>query len=239
MTPIPLQEKTKKYVRVQTQDIISNTLWLTITLIGIYLFVRILGIDDIRGRVALLGAWGPITIILLKASTLVVAPLGGGPLYPLAGAAFGFWWGFVLTFTGDIIGSAIAFYISRIWGRSVVQYLVTKPGMRVVDAILSYISTTRGLIYARLIFFSFPEGVTYAAGLTPIPFWKFLALMVPIGVGPAALLVAFGDIFSFYRTTHPTVIALIYLASIALMVGGGYWLYRQAQQRVSETHSTI
>ncbi|TSD02929.1 MAG: hypothetical protein Greene071436_375 [Parcubacteria group bacterium Greene0714_36] len=211
-------------------DAIVNIAWFAFTIAAIYLFAKFLGVDEMRERIATAGIWGPFIIILLKASTLVVAPLGGAPLYPIAGAAFGFWKGFIYTFIGDLLGTAVAFFISRIFGRKIVQYFVTKPGMKIVDIILNYLGTPRGLIHARLVFFSFPEGVTYAAGLTAMPFWKFLVLLVPIGIGPAALLVAFGHLFSLYITAHPFLVALGYLLIIAIMVGGGYWFYHKAKK---------
>lgn len=211
-------------------DALLNIVWIGLTITAIYLFARFMGINEMRERIAMVGIWGPLLIILLKASTLVVAPLGGSPLYPIAGAAFGFWYGFLYTFLGDFLGTAIAFYISRLFGRKVAEYFVTKPGMRVVDAVLGYLETTRGLIQARLIFFSFPEGVVYAAGLTAIPFWKFLVVLIPIGIGPAALLVAFGQALSLYITTHPFLVALGYFVTIGIMAGGGYWFYHRAQK---------
>ena len=129
----------------------------------------------------------------------------------------------------DILGTAVAFFISRLFGRRVVRYFITRPGMKMVDMILTYLGTTRGLIYARLIFFSFPEGVVYAAGLTDMPFWKFLALMIPIGIGPHALMVWSGDFFSQYAAAHPYLLPLGYMLALAVMGGGGYWFYRRAQ----------
>ncbi|MDP3771981.1 MAG: VTT domain-containing protein [bacterium] len=218
-----------KGVKAGYQETMLNILWLGLTIAAIYFFAQFLGISETRERIAAAGIWGPFIVILLKASTLVIAPLGGSPLYPIAGAAFGFWHGFIYTSLGDLLGSAIAFFISRIFGRKVVQYFVTKPGMKIIDIILAYLGTPRGLIHARLVFFSFPEGVTYAAGLTTMPFWKFLALLVPIGIGPAALLVAFGSLLSAYITAHPFLIILGYLLTTGIMAGGGYWFYRKAQ----------
>src|SRR3990167_8172879 len=167
----------------------TNIFWIILTIVAVYFFAHYIGIDSVRQRVTAAGVWGLVIVILLKASTLVVAPLGGSPLYPIAGVAFGFWYGFLYTFIGDILGAAIAFFISRWFGRRIVQYFVTRPGMKLLEVILGYLGTTRGLIYARLIFFSFPEGVVYAAGLTTIPFWKFLVLMIPIGIGPHIFMV--------------------------------------------------
>ena len=216
------------------RELYANIFWIILTIVAVYFFARLLGIDSVRERIATAGVWGPLLIILLKASTLVVAPLGGSPLYPLAGIAFGFWNGFLYTLIGDIFGAAIAFFISRWFGRRVVQYFVTRPGMKLVDVILAYLGTTRGLIYARLIFFSFPEGVTYAAGLTTISFWKFLALMLPIGIGPHALMVWSGDALSRY-ITNPSVIVFWYILALVIMGGGGYLFYRKAKKFSPDT----
>jgi len=210
-------------------ELCTNIFWIILTIVAVYFFAHSIGIDSVRERVTAAGVWGPVIVILLKASTLVVAPLGGAPLYPIAGVIFGFWYGFLYTFIGDILGTAIAFFTSRWFGRRIVRYFVTRPGMKLVEVILGYLGTTRGLIYARLIFFSFPEGVTYAAGLTTIPFWKFLVLMIPIGIGPSALLVLSGDALSRYTDTHPYLIVLLYIVVLAIMGGGGYWFYRKAK----------
>lgn len=110
------------------RDALVNMLWLGLTIGAIYLFARFLGVDELRERIAAAGIWGPLIVILLKASTLVIAPLGGSPLYPIAGAAFGFWRGFIYTFLGDLLGTTIAFYISRVFGRKIVQILCYKAG---------------------------------------------------------------------------------------------------------------
>lgn len=231
----------EKQIVMQTEnqagyrEMILSILWLGITIAAVYMFARFMGIDAMRDRVAASGVWGPLIVIALKASTLIIAPLGGSPLYPIAGAVFGFWLGFAYTFIGDLLGAAMAFYISRIFGRKIVRYFVTGPGMKIIDAILRYLGTTRGLLQARLIFFSFPEGVTYAAGLTTIPFWKFLAVVVPIGLLPHIALVASGEALSRYAAAlHPLVLVLGYVVMVGIMVGGGYWLYRRAQNYVPE-----
>jgi len=216
----------------------TNIFWIILTIVAVYFFAHYIGIDSVRQRVTAAGVWGPVIVILLKASTLVVAPLGGAPLYPIAGVIFGFWYGFLYTFIGDILGAAIAFFISRFFGRRIVQYFVTRPGMKFVDVILTYLGTTRGLIYARLIFFSFPEGVVYAAGLTTIPFWKFLVLMIPIGIGPHIFMVWSGDILSRY-TMNPLLITFWYLLALIIMGGGGYWFYCRAKKFSSDTPLTI
>lgn len=224
--------------RAGYREMMLNIVWLGITIAAIYFFARFMGIDAMRDRVAASGVWGPLIVIAVKASTLVIAPLGRAPLYPLAGAVFGFWLGFLYTVIGDLLGTAVAFYISRIFGRKIVRYFVTGPGMKVVDAILGYLGTTRGLLQARLIFFSFSEGVTYAAGLTAVPFWKFLVVVVPIGILPHIALVASGEALSRYATAlHPLILVSGYIVMVGIMAGGGYWFYRRAQNYVPDVQT--
>lgn len=213
------------------REMVTNLIWLGLTVVAVYAFARFLGIDATRERIASAGLWGPFLVIALKASTLVLAPLGGSPLYPIAGALFGFLKGSLYTFIGDLLGASIAFYISRLFGRRIAAYFLTRPGMRAVDAILGYLGTTRGLIQARLIFFAFPEGVTYAAGLTRIPFWKFLAVVVPIGLVPHLLLVAFGEVVAAYIATYPALVFAGFAGATLITAGGGYWFYRKARAR--------
>ncbi|MFY9463070.1 MAG: VTT domain-containing protein [Candidatus Sungiibacteriota bacterium] len=218
-------------IKAGYREMLLNIVLLGLAIAGVYWFVRVMDVGAMRDHVAQAGILGPLVMIVLKACTLVIAPLGGSPLYPIAGAAFGFWLGFAYTFIGDLLGTAIAFYISRVWGRKIVRYFVTSSGMRVINAILRHLGTTRGLLQARLIFFGFPEGVTYAAGLTDISFWKFFVVFVPVGIAPNIVLVAFGEVLLRYATAlHPIVLVTGYLASIGIMAGGGYWFYRRAQR---------
>src|SRR3989344_4033164 len=137
-----------------------NVLWFVLVLGLIYVSISYLGISDIREKVEGLGAWGPLVLILAKASTLVFAPLGGAPLYPVAGALFGTLNGFIYVMVGDAIGSALCFFISRRFGKKIVHYFMSGPGMQVVERLLGHMGTTRGFIETRFFFIGFPEAIS-------------------------------------------------------------------------------
>lgn len=176
------------------------------------------------------GVWAPLVFVLAKASTLVFAPLSGGPLYPLAGALFGFNTGFVLLIVGDALGNTIAFAISRVLGRSVVERMVKKDsGM--VARVSDVMATTKGFMLARVCLASLPEVVAYAAGLTRIGFWKFFVMQNTVGVLPTA-------VFCFAGST--LVLLQSPVALLATSVGGvlaamigfalfGWWVRRSAR----------
>src|SRR3989344_5730604 len=74
-----------------------------------------LDIEEMRVQIERAGLWAPLLFIFAKATTIVVAPLGGSPLYPIAGALFGFWKGIFLLVSGlEMMGTVKGFFIARV-----------------------------------------------------------------------------------------------------------------------------
>ena len=69
-------------------------------------------IGTLQQRVMSLGAWAAICYPLLFAVCNVLL-LPGGILAVGAGFFFGLWWGFLIVFVGNIVGTAISFALSR------------------------------------------------------------------------------------------------------------------------------
>lgn len=196
----------------------------------IYGGTRLLGLENIQDRVGALGVFGPIVFILLKASTIVFAPLGGGPLYIAAGPLFGFSRGLVYITAGDILGNSAAFFISRFFGRKIISRLLSKPGAKMADDLLFHITTVKGLIYARAAFIGFPEAVSYAAGLTNIPFRRFIFISEAVAVFPRALLVFSGAIL---MQKALTAIAVITVGSIAAAFLGAKFMKKIGNSKIA------
>src|SRR3989344_4048792 len=108
--------------KISKSEILRNVFILILAVAAIYGFSIFLGIENIRDRVEDAGIFGPLFLIVLKALTLIIAPLSGTPLYPISGALFGFTKGFIYMTIGDILGTSVSFYISRIFGRKVAEY---------------------------------------------------------------------------------------------------------------------
>jgi uncharacterized membrane protein YdjX (TVP38/TMEM64 family) len=217
--------------QVTKSEIIRGTLIIGGIFILLYFLARSVGFEDIQGKVAEAGVWGPIILISLKAITLIVAPIGGAPLLPVAGILFGFTKGFTYVLIGDIIGSTVSFYLSRIFGRKIIQYFVFKPGMKIVNNILCYLETTKGLFYASIVFFAIPEAINYAAGLTKVPFWKFLLITTALSIPFKMLLVAFGEII-INQISTVTFIA-VGAGGLLFALLGSWWFFKQSKESVS------
>ncbi len=175
-------------------DVLKNLAFIAVA-IGVAYFVTVrIGIDNLRETVAGAGIYAPLIIILLKATTLIVVPLGGTPLYPIAGALFGFWQGLGITLIGDIIGSTACFYLSRYFGRNILKFFMSGDHLATVNKIIERSSEKKTFVKARIFFTGFPELFAYAAGFTKIPFWFFISIHIGIHAIFAGVWTLFGDL---------------------------------------------
>jgi uncharacterized membrane protein YdjX (TVP38/TMEM64 family) len=83
--------------------------------------------------------------------------------------------GMIILYLGSMISSIINFYISRKWGRKWVVKLVGEKGMKEVDE-FTEIEGNKALIICRIFGFTFLEFVSYAVGLTKMPFKNYILI---------------------------------------------------------------
>jgi uncharacterized membrane protein YdjX (TVP38/TMEM64 family) len=155
------------------------------------LFARYVDIEQARIQIENAGWYAPFLLILVKASTIIIAPLGGGPLYPIAGALFGFWKGSALLIIGDAIGGAVSFFLSRRFGRAFVERMLGETDGMLPRA-LELMSTVRGFFVTRLCFLTFPEIACWGAGLTKLSFTPFILIHTVVGAVPTLITAGLG-----------------------------------------------
>jgi uncharacterized membrane protein YdjX (TVP38/TMEM64 family) len=138
-----------------------------------------------------LGAAGPVALVLIEAVAIVVSPLPSAPVAVAAGAAYGPVLGTILVVAGAELGSIAAFLIARAVGEAVIRPRLPPGGF------LARLESERSqtwlmlLVFAsRLVPFLSFDAVSYAAGLTPLAFWRFAAATLA-GVVPIAFLLAY------------------------------------------------
>ena len=133
------------------------------------------------------GVWAPVVLIVLQALQVVVAPVPGQVLAVVAGYLFGPWWGTLYNMIGITIGSTVAFWLSRRFGRAYVERMIDDKALETFDAFVD----RHGLL-SLFILFLMPglpdDALCFVGGLTPIPLWK-LVLIAIIGRAPAFFLV--------------------------------------------------
>lgn len=191
---------------ISKRDAILNLAVTVGVLVGLYFLIKYVGLDDIRGYVEAAGLWAPVILVLAKASTIVIAPLGGGPLYPLAGAIFGFWEAFFLLMLGDILGGVIAFFIGRRFGQRILHYFFPSQE-HAAHRLLSLFDTLRGLFIARLTLIALPELFTYAAGVSRARFVPFVLVYTSVNAIPTAFMISLGVFLA--QSYGPFIVPLI------------------------------
>lgn len=124
------------------------------------------------------GAAGPLAVIGFIALEVVIAPIPGGFLPITVGALFGVWPGVLYSWLGNILGSLLAFALARGVGRPLVLRFIKRTTLDRLDAFLQRSPKLLWLVYVVPVF---PiDIITFAVGLSAIPFRRF-ALVMTIG----------------------------------------------------------
>ena len=197
---------------------ILDYFWIIFAIIIFIASVKYLNDGTLAGKVSSLGIWAPLVIILLKASTLVFAPLGGSPLYVIAGALYGIKYGFLICFIGDLLGSSLCFLIGRKYGMRAVRFFAGSQNAEKVGKAAGLLHNSKSFIKARIAFITIPELVAYAASLSKISFKKFTLLHTPFSIPTIFIFVFLGSTIVYFTASYAVYISIatIVLASIGI-----------------------
>ena len=191
-----------------------------ITILSLVLLSLLIDIESMKSWVMEVGVWAPLAFIALKILTLVIAPLSGGPLYPLVGLLFGFWPGLIYVAIGDFLGYTINFGISRIFGRKIVEKMLGGKEGTLLSKIINHVGTTRGFFQAILALFVSPELLSYGAGLSKLPYIKFISMLWPVSLIGSTVLVLLGSSLKLSSNSFIIAVGIPILGAICIIIGG-------------------
>lgn len=160
---------------MKREKIIEIGWFVFIVAIFVFAMVLVRG-GQLQERVESFGVLAPLVIIIFKMSTLIIAPLGGSPLYLVAGALYGSTKAFIIVMIGDILGSIVCFILARKYGAKIVRKLAGEKYFEKIEKALTVLNDTKSFIKARIGFMTIPELVAYSAGLSKMNFWLFAFL---------------------------------------------------------------
>ena len=143
----------------------------------------------VREFVASYGSYAAAVSFGLMILQSVAAPLPAFLLTFANANLFGWWQGAILSWTSAMARAAVCFYIARILGRDAAEKLTSKAGLEQIDGFFEKYGKNTILICRLLPFVSF-DLVSYAAGLTSMPFWSFF-IATGIGQLPATLVYSY------------------------------------------------
>lgn len=162
------------------------------------------------------GAWAPAVSAALMVFQSVLAPLPAFVVTFANGLLFGWAWGALLSWSSAMVGAALCFGIARGVGRPVVERLVGGTRALEVADVFFRRYGSRAILVSRLLPFVSFDVISYGAGLTPTPLWRFL---VATGLGqlPATLLYSY---LGENLTGSVRVLFWVFSLTAVLLVGG-------------------
>lgn len=156
------------------------------------------------------GVLAPVVFVLVMALSVLFAPIPNIPIFIAAGLAWGLFLGFAYSMAGMMLGSVMAFYVARWLGRKHLPKLI---GRKMADRLDHLVGAFGGslVFWARMLPVVNFDWISYLAGMTAIPVWRF-------------------SIYSFLGMLLPTFIAVAAGDSLGkdlrLTLGlGGFWVF--------------
>ena len=166
-------------------------------------------------------ALAPLISIVLRITSIILAPIPGTPIDLLNIAFFGKNIGFIYTEISIIIGSTVNFWIARRFGESAVRKFVPIDKIHIWEERISQKSGFWGLVLIRM--FSIPifDYLSYIAGLTRMSFWKFFFSSIFASIPPTWAFYYLGD--TFFRK------GLLWSAIVVGILTLLYFLFQQGK----------
>ena len=138
------------------------------------------------------GAFGVLVFVLVMALSVLFAPIPNVPIFIAAGLAWGPVLGTAYCMAGLTLGSAIAFQISRTFGRKHVTRLIGRKYARKIDRLVGNMGG-RVVFLTRLMPGVNFDWISFIAGMTAVPFRTFIIFSFLGMIPPTALTVVMGD----------------------------------------------
>ena len=161
---------------------------------GLYVAVRryapfVFDAAALRLWIAQFGLFAPLVFVLIQATQVVVAPIPGQVVALVAGYLFGPLWGTVYSLAGVLIGSAVAFSLSKRYGRSFVEDILHEDVVARFDDFVDTVGVPG--LFAFVIIPGLPDdAICFLSGLTK---WRLRTFIAVISVGrlPAYVLTVY------------------------------------------------
>ena len=164
-----------------------------------------------------LGYWGPVGIIGLMITAIVLSPIPSAPIAMVAGAVYGPLWGTLIVVIGAEAGALIAFAIARSLGFDVIhRWRRLRPVLKWLGKERSQGALMLVIFTSRLVPFISFDAVSYAAGLTPLAFWRFVVATLAGVIPTGYLITAFGGLLMASDSGVVTIL-LVLVSGITLL----------------------
>ncbi len=142
--------------------------------------------EQFRSWVDAAGVWGRLAFLGIVVLQVVVAFIPGEPIELVAGYAFGFWEGSLLTLLGFLLGSWLVFALVRKFGIKLVEVFFSREKMEEIK-FLKNPRKTKAISFVLMVIPGTPKDMlSYFAGLTQLTTLEWLTI-VTVGRVPSLI----------------------------------------------------
>jgi uncharacterized membrane protein YdjX (TVP38/TMEM64 family) len=157
------------------------------------------------------GILAPLVFVVLLVVQAVVAPLPAPAVAMAGGYAFGTLEGFLLTWSGALLGGVLSFGISRLFGRG---FVASSARLQRLDRHVVQHGAILVFVLRLIPLVSF-DAISYAAGLSGMPFKKFL-IATALGMAPGTF------VFVYLGGATPGAGVWVALVGLAVLAVAAY-----------------
>jgi uncharacterized membrane protein YdjX (TVP38/TMEM64 family) len=188
--------------------------------------------EALRAWLARLGPLGPLGLIVFNAIQVVVAPFPGYPVQIAAGFLFGWWQGTLYAVVGMVLGGMLAYTLGRLYGRPLVQRIV---GADRLDRWEKVAHLNSMAVWFVLMLGPLGDAPYFIAGLTKLPLWKLVAIVLLVRTPSVMVSAALGAGLISWRSPWFIAGATLFIV-LGILAGLNEqriegWLSRQAGKR--------
>ena len=133
--------------------------------------------ENFQAYVASFGVWAPLAFFALQFIQVIISPVPGGVTTLAGGVLFGFFYGFLLSFSAVFLGSLAAFLLGKKFGRPLVERIA---GKQVIEKYMETMSSRqRVLLIMMFVFPFFPDDILcLVAGLSALNLPSFALIVI-------------------------------------------------------------
>ena len=162
----------KVKLKKRTKRIVFYSFLFIVVSLGIYYLGSKVKPEDVVLAIEGLGFWTDVIYVILMASTFIIAPLSGTPVFFAGYLLFGSKVQ-IYTYFSALLSATINFWISKKWGRNLVSRMVGKKNMEKIDQFTED-HGIKSLVLLRLFQGHFHDFISYAYGLTNMKYLPFI-----------------------------------------------------------------
>ena len=134
--------------------------------------------DKFKGYIQSFGYWGFAVFLFFEVLQVIIALIPGDLFHVAAGFIYGMPLGFILAYTGELIGAITAFAIAKFFGVEIVNKFVSEKHINKTSDLINSAQGTVGILILCLIPVIPKDILIYVAGLTPVMPLRFLTVFL-------------------------------------------------------------